>query len=321
MSNGTEPPRLLVPVHIDALAVGKALPPKEIFQWTNLAANFAKLNGNYLFGAELGGDIGSDGNPFNEAAGLEPGIHLHFRLPRALTHGNQSGAEKISFPPIPNRWLVQRFSGSGETGGKVSYKAWLVKSDGKPAEPANGITWPTFHEDKPVEFQEIGACTEVTGPLVEQDETALVPITAIGSGDPAFSAYYPACRGVLGFYDQMADVAADTRLSYLVTGWYSDSQDDPLAKFFSEFRSKHSISPGDLTHEQQDQQLTELQAWATERDWNIIFDKLHPPPARLLCHGLVRGITWQGPALQLYAVPGGRCCESARGFSRQPGQP
>ena len=103
----------------------------------------------------------------------------------------------------------------------------------------------------------------------------------------------------------MADVAADTRLSYLVTGWYSDSQDDPLAKFFSEFRSKHSISPGDLTHEQQDQQLTELQAWATERDWNVIFDKLHPPPARLLCHGLVREITWQGPAHNYMQSPAG----------------
>ncbi|HEY7616054.1 MAG TPA: hypothetical protein VH744_04565, partial [Terriglobales bacterium] len=190
---------------------------------------------------------------------------------------------------------MQRLGASGQTGGKASYKAWLVKSDGKPAEPGNGITWPTFHKDKPVEFQEIGACTEVTGPLAEPDETALVTITAIGSGDPAFSAYYPACRGVLGFHDRMADVPAGTRLSYLVTGWYSDPQDDPLAKFFVEFRRKHSIPPGDLSHEQEVKQFTELQAWARERAWNITFDKPRTPPALLLCHGLVRGITWQVP--------------------------
>ena len=112
MSNGTKPPRLLVPIHIDGLAVGKLLPPDEIFQWTNLNPDFSKLRPprrSYLFGSEL---VGESGNPFAKAIGLEPGIHLHFRLPRALTHGSQSGTEKISFPAIPNRWLVQRFGGS-----------------------------------------------------------------------------------------------------------------------------------------------------------------------------------------------------------------
>jgi hypothetical protein len=94
MSNGNEPTRLLVPIHIDGLVVGTSFPSDKIFQWTNLAPNFAKLRGSYLFGAELGGDSGSNGNPFEKAADLQPGIHLHFRLPRALTHGSQSGAEK-----------------------------------------------------------------------------------------------------------------------------------------------------------------------------------------------------------------------------------
>ena len=175
----------------------------------------------------------------------------------------------------------------------------------------------------------------------------------------------------------MADVPKGTRLSYLVTGWYSAPQDDPLVKFLAEFRRKHSIPPGDLTQEQQDKQFTELKEWAKEQAWNITAEKPqlitsnsadnptvvttlvphglknndkivisgvrgsnadlneehtvtvlspttfsvpvdarggagkggsfvrsqssevqtkpHTSPERLLCHGLVRGITWQGP--------------------------
>jgi hypothetical protein len=253
------------------------------------------LSGSYLFGAELGGDSDSNGNPFEKAADLQPGIHLHFRLPRALTHGSQSGAEKISFPPIPNRWLVQRYGGSGAANGKLSGKAWFIRSDGQPADPASAITWPTFHKDKAAEFQKIGACTEVTGTLAEQDEAALVTITAIGPGDPAFSAYYPACRGVLGFHDPVTGIPKGSRLSYLVTGWYADPEDDPLARLLAEFRANNSMPPGDLTPEQQDKYFTELQRWAKEQAWSITEIKPPTSPARLLCHGLVRGITWQGP--------------------------
>lgn len=310
MSNGDEPARLLVPIHIDGLVVGTSLPSREMFQWTNLAPNFAKLNGgNYLFGAELGGDIGSDGNPFNQAAGLEPGIHLHFRLPRSLTHGSQSGAGKISFPPIPNRWLVQRYGDSGAAKGKLSGKAWFIRSDGQPADPASGITWPAFHKDNAAEFQKIGACTEVTGSLAEQNEAALVTITAIGPGDPAFSAYYPACRRVLGFHDPLAGIPADTRLSYLVTGWYSDPEDDPLARFLAGFRANNAMPPGDLTQEQQDKYFTELQRWAKEQAWSMteIVKGIGPQtsPASLLCHGLVRGITWRGPKHNYMQSPAG----------------
>jgi hypothetical protein len=295
MSNGNEPTRLLVPIHIDGLVVGTSFPSDNTFQWTNLAPNFAKLSDRYCFGAELGGDSGSDGNPFEKAADLQPGIHLHFRLPRALTHGSQSGAEGISFPPIPNRWLVQRYSASDAANGKLSGKAWLIRSDGQPADRTNGITWPTFHKDKAAEFQKIGACTEVTGPLAEQDEAALVTITAIGPGDPAFSAYYPASRGVLGFHDPVTGIPKGSRLSYLVTGWYADPEDDPLGRLLAEFRANSSIPPGDLTPEQRDKYFTKLQRWAKEQAWSITEIKPHTSPARLLCHGLVRGITWQGP--------------------------
>ena len=107
--------------------------------------------------------------------------------------------------------------------------------------------------------------------------------------------YYPACRGVLGFHDPLAEIPADTRLSYLVTGWVSDPEDDPLARFLAGVLANNPIPPGDLTQEQQDKYFSKLRVWATEQTWRITESKPRTSPARLLCHGLVRGIAWQGP--------------------------
>jgi len=298
MSNAPEPSGLLVPIHIDGLAVGNALPPPQMFQWTNLAPDFSKLRQEYLFGSELDGN---NGNPFARAEGLEAGVHLHFRLPRALTHGHKEGPGDVSFPPIPNRWLVQRFGGGVGAGGKLEYKAWLIRSDVETRDGSRGLTWPTFDERAPVELKTVGTRTELTGPLPEQGEAGGMRITAVGPGNPAFSAFYPAGRDVLGFHDPLADAAGEVRLSYLVTGWYSDSHDDPLAAFFADFRRRHSITAAELTQAQQEQQFAELQAWAAEREWVGVGSKTDdkPPrfrlPSRVLCHGLVRGIVWRGP--------------------------
>jgi len=296
VSKETDAAKLLVPIHVDGLVVGEKLPPSQLYQWTNLAQDFSKLQDNYVFGSEL--DSG-DGNPFAEAEGLEQGIHLHFRLPRTLTHGSQKGIADVSFPTIPNRWLVQRIAGNDT----LAYKAWLIKSDVETQSTSPGMTWPTFYRDKPVEFRTIGCCSELTKPLDEHDEPAKLKLTAVGPGNPAFSAYYPACRGVLGFYDSMADFPEDEsiRVSYLVTGWYSHAEDDPLARFSADFHARHSAPSEDTTatEELHKLQFSELLDWANERAWHIDRKTDTAPlrfnlPTRLLCHGLVRGITWAG---------------------------
>lgn len=307
-------PLLLMPMHVDALAVGTSLPDKSMFQWTNLAPNFSKLK-DYQFGSALIGDDSASGNPFDEAEGLKTGIHLHFRLPRAFAHGSQEGAGDLLFPAIPNRWLVQRFGGE-----PASYKAWLVKSDAPAPDDAPGIPWPTFPKDEqiPVEFKRIGTCTELTGPVAEGDEAALVNLTAVGQGNPIFSAYYPACHSVLGFYDAMTDVdvsSQGSRLSYLVTGWFSAASDDPLQTAAwrtglipkdaeASFRAKNKIPVSDPLSAEQRAQLL-WNAWFAERQqWTCNFEKNLEPPSRLLCHGVVRGIIWHGPDYN-YMQPSG----------------
>src|SRR5205814_2146006 len=38
------------------------------------------------------------------------GIHLHWALPDALTHGGQADTGQFAFPLVPNRWLIARFN-------------------------------------------------------------------------------------------------------------------------------------------------------------------------------------------------------------------
>ena len=295
-------PLLLIPIHVDALAVGNqgSLPPKSMFQWTNLTPNFSKLQTEYQFASQLIGDPGTGGSPFDAASGLETGIHLHFRLTRAFSRGHQQGEGPLSFPAIPNRWLVQRFGGD-----RAAYTAWLIKSDA-PANDAWATPWPKFPDDEqtPAEFRLIGTYTEVTASVGQDDEPANVKLTAMGQGNPLFSAHYPACRTVLGFHDPLTEVSSGARLTYLITGWFSTAADDPLhtsvwrtgtisPQAERDFRAQNKIPEGvPLTPDQQTKLL--WNAWARERQWACELDRAAEAPSRLLCHGLVRGITWHG---------------------------
>ena len=63
-------------------------------------------------------------------AQLEPGVHLHWALPDALTKAThplgkdgQPDRNQVEFPTVPNRWLVvRRVSG-------IAQKRWLIESD------------------------------------------------------------------------------------------------------------------------------------------------------------------------------------------------
>jgi hypothetical protein len=123
---------LLVPIHIDALVVGKD--PKH-FRWANLAPDYSKLERNFFVGADLR-DL------WGESTGLDKGLHLHFRLPSALTHGDHTaGNGELEFPKVPNRWLVVRFY-QQPAGTKGFTKAWIIRSDAEG--PGNAVPWPVL---------------------------------------------------------------------------------------------------------------------------------------------------------------------------------
>ncbi|MFY9620655.1 MAG: hypothetical protein WAQ99_12670 [Pyrinomonadaceae bacterium] len=273
----TDSTHLLVPIHVDALLVGAK--PRH-FSWTDLSPDYTKLERDFFLGADLRDLSGSSSAPGQ-------GLHLHFKLPAALTHGTSTGAgAELVFPRLPNRWLVVRYY-QPQSKTNILTKAWIIRSDA--AGPDDAVGWPVLPDTKdagPLRIRRTGKCDVLPqSPFKEDDIAAALTITAVGNGDAGFSAHYPACYSILGFHDDLKnpDVPAKTKLSYLVAGWYSAATDDFLQIFINGLDPKLDDQG----------KLAALRQWLKDKGWSAGLEpgKL---PSRMICHGLVRGVDWQG---------------------------
>ena len=277
---------LLIPIHVDALVVGDD--DSDISPLKNgivsAAPNYSKLRDFYLTGPELRRPL----DPLE--SGLGAGVHLHFRLPAVTAHGDLE--KKPAFPRIPNRWLVQRYYIAGNA---LNTKTWLVYSDREAKDiesavsllvspPPSGTTGdlycrPTgiasviWDKNKIAEKYDFSSDTK----------RAEVELTAVTGGDPGFSAHYPACRSILGLYDDLDSVPSDPKLnlSYLVTGWYSAIEDDPWSSFVAT-----------LSALKVDEKAKRIHQWMEERGCLKDF-KNKELPAGILCHGSVKDVRRQ----------------------------
>ena len=245
------------------------------------------------------------------AIDLDEGVHLHWRLPAALTHGVQTAAQsgQIEFPRVPNRWLVLRIAAI-----EAQSRAWIVRSDDvadtgtttvllttKPSAPAPETASATYAVRK------IGKAYGFEEPW-EDAPAGEVELTAVSPGNPIFAAFYPGCRNVFGFRDDLDGVAEGTFL-YFVAGWYGDPEhDDPLSPSYGQ--------PLLASHVKEQ--------WGFERflpkppDTALASAAPAPaatppaatppmpaaaPPTRTVCHGTVYGVRWKrsGPRAEVGA--------------------
>ncbi|MCB9763653.1 MAG: hypothetical protein H6739_28045 [Alphaproteobacteria bacterium] len=212
---------LVVPVHLDALVLDA---PQNVVRPT---ADFTRLP--WTDGQR---DHNSDVANLAEAVAaqpfqdldlvLQPGVHLHWALPDALTEGAHSD-EGARFPAAPNRWMVIRRSGS-------AVRRWMVESDvilSEDEADASGSTVipvPRAQGGRP--HRHLGRAWPFEG-WSERQAERLQPLTAAGYGDPKFAAFYPDCHTVFGFHD--AEVTApDAAVTYTLVGWYLRPDDDPI---------------------------------------------------------------------------------------------
>lgn len=226
--------RLLVPMNIEALVIGAS--PRT--DWVNLKPDFRGVYLNEFLGQQLETDPCS-----TKDAGLnrEPGIHLHWALPDGLTHGvAREDGEDPEFPSIPNRWLVLRLWDGTEDQPESTLrsKAWIVESDVITGSDA-GAVWPNLRAAHPNPEDEQDYAVRV-GRQFElaqwpgETSAPSIDINALGYGDPSFAAYYPASRGMLGFHDDELDDVPVAGLTYVVAGWYSAPEKDPLHRALTE---------------------------------------------------------------------------------------
>jgi hypothetical protein len=310
MPDNTSP--LLVPVAVDALVVNRLVQNGVSFHRWEMDYTQVPLFQNPVPA------------PFDTTAVTpDPGVHLHWSLPRALTRGTQvqatatatvsggavtglivtnggygysellppvvtivgkngSGAlasavvtdgivtgfqiasggsgytdepqvtiapsEAFSYPYVPNRWLIVRYSPAPSPSQPRQTMAWLLQSDSinptTSSWDSNSFVNPFPSTQGTVEPTRIGTTATVLNSWKgEAGGAQRLFLQALGPGDATFSAYQPGLVNVFSFYDPIKDPTAssqnpnyqnaatfpeNTQLSYLVMGWYSDSTHDPL---------------------------------------------------------------------------------------------
>jgi hypothetical protein len=258
---------LIVPIVAEILLVGKNR--NKCYKLTSITPNFNNMH-KYNLGDKMSNEI------FTELRGetyLEPGAHLHWALPDALTAGTQNHhTNGVDFPAVPNRWAVIRIYKNPKIS-KLSCKAWKIESDAlckdqKTPHNQTSATIPDFSAEPTHYF--IGRSGDYEETLPKANKY-MEKLTAIGGGDPMFSSFYHNCRNVFGLHDDLAGVESGP-VSYVIAGWYQSSSDDPLngitsAKDFAE-------------------KLQEFR-------WNI------KPSGEfynaLICHCCVTNVEWKGP--------------------------
>jgi hypothetical protein len=276
---------LLVPTNVQAFLVGEDAAPDTDFLYNPLVLPqkkddlfdwYRKSNFSFSFAT-------------SKLPRLNAGIHLHWALPDALMHARHHEKKKPEQQKkepeqlcIPNRWLVLRMwhAEDAKRNSPISCKAWVVESDFQSNSPdSGGVPFLFFDRSKlQLDFKYVGRRTCPLEGWKESDSKYRFELKSYGWGDPSFSAYYPACKNVLGFHDSMEeeDVAKGALVTYLVLGWYSDSAKDPLHP---------SKEPDDV--KKCTERLASLRWWRSELTAAAL-------PQQTLCHGGVVGIKWEG---------------------------
>lgn len=297
---------LIVPVDLAALCVGEtdvngsADNPYGTKDFSRLSPDFSLLpyasggvahnSGPYLSTQALA-------DTFQEASiPLDVGIHLHWALPDALTHGTQDVDGSIGFQKAPDRWLILRIvTNSADPRAPVTaLKAWVLESNHlwDRAQTAEGLaqnkmSLATPTQPKPDElpnksWMTLGRVFDYEG--WAEDPVALrADLTALGYGDPTYAASYQLCPNVFGFWDTLSDLdpavfpPASSRVGYLLMGWHASLADDPMSRI---------TYPDGATHDQQ------LAAIAEAYSWTFASDTGESIPTRTAYNALMTSIPW-----------------------------
>ncbi|MGB8193391.1 MAG: hypothetical protein WCF67_15780 [Chitinophagaceae bacterium] len=209
---------LLVPVEVDAFVMNDNV-------LKNKGTNIQRWHYAYAF---LENYVSPQPEPFNGTNDLPgTGVMLHWTLPDVLRRGQAVKSGDVTFPFVPNRWLVVRYSGPVTARTAV---AWIVQSDalGNSDRATGGAAYmqPGTTTVKPTFTGQVVSLTN----WKEPDPPSLF-LTAVAPGNKMFAAFQPYCQNVFSIYDPLTGVAAQDTLSYFVAGWYSKQDADIIGSW------------------------------------------------------------------------------------------
>lgn len=223
---------IIVPIAAQVIVV----PRDNNVAKSNLAS---RLNGNTILGENQQFDLQAVLNPIEQQY-FDKGVHVHWKLPKALKHGIANDEGEIEFPLVPNRWMIVRYQTSNLNDlTNIPSKTWIVKSDEIDTNKASNwvLLEEVYVEDKAkndgstisrqkYDFKAVGQVDEWDNRFVENEDNS-VKLTALSAINPYFSEIYDDCNAVFGFHDTMENQAFDNTFAYVITGWYSNERNDP----------------------------------------------------------------------------------------------
>ena len=194
-------------------------------------------------------------------------------------------AGEVDYPAAPDHWHILRILteyGGNNTPPQVSMRAWIVESRHAVKDHNQGkgrVTIPAFDSTDDTFYPlYLGRKSNYEDWTPDSPDQYIDKITAVGPGDPMFAAYYPNSRTVFGFHDPFTDAQGRAEkkgvYTYMITGWYADTGQDPLT--------------GNVSS-----QL--WNAWMETLGWSAP-DTGSAPPESTLCHGMIYNIGWNGQA-------------------------
>src|ERR1700674_2129138 len=259
----SDPTPLLVPMALQALLVNNDVAKQPFHRWT---ANYANLN-------EFADPIPPG---FSESEHNPPGngVHLHWKLPSALTRA-RGRSTKATFLFTPNRWMVVRLLASAaDTAAPPKLSAWIVESDFMdPITGTSPFANPNTSQSGRVETTMLGRSVAIE--QWEGEPGGEMFLKPTGLADVTFTVFQPGIENVFSFHDATA-FPDNTLLTYLVAGWYSDPQHDPL------------MTPDPLAPTQN----PPVKLTPDALNWNVLGNAAEAPSLCVL-HGMIYGIPWQ----------------------------
>lgn len=201
-------PRLLVPIDLQALFV----PPNSQERFVRLPFALTTPDGQQPKPMP---------EPFADGERRAPGVHLHWALPDALLSGElrevaDGSRNRLGLSALPDRWVVLRIA-VPRRGDRAVVRGWVIEADRTRAVPLEN--WPSA-----------AAGATPTGKTVPPEE-----LTGSVGGTLNWTGVYDAVTNRFAFHDPLDDLKAATgggalnnMGSYIVAGWWSKPELDPL---------------------------------------------------------------------------------------------